>query len=145
MDLKIPHPYTHTRKHTNPTTGYFWTSVLPSPALVTPPQTHTHAPYSLHPRVNIISFSDRWEGSDLVENEATNLHPYYTVIHTHLQTCITLSCTLLPRMTLNVTHFLSLHVKRDEWHRHRLLQEVTYKEGSCKVPNEEVGPPHFTP
>lgn len=96
--------------------------VLPSPALVIPPQmrtnTHARAPCSLYPRVNIISFSDRWEGSDLVENEATNLHPYYTVIHTHLQTCIALSCTLLPRMT----HFLSLHVKRDGWHRHSLFK-----------------------
>lgn len=59
-------------------------SCTPHPSAHT--QTHTHC--SLHPRVNIISFSDRWEGSDLVENEATNLHPYYTVIHTQLQTCM---------------------------------------------------------
>lgn len=115
-----PHPYTHTD---TPTLGtrYFWCA---SQSCTRHPSTDAHihtrarAPCSLYPRVNIISFSDRWEGSDLVENEATNLHPYYTVIHTHLQTCIALSCTLLPRMT----HFLSLHVKRDGWHRHSLFK-----------------------
>lgn len=115
-----PSPLTPTHTQTHQPLVHAISGVLPSPALVIPPQmrtyTHARAPCSLYPRVNIISFSDRWEGSDLVENEATNLHPYYTVIHTHLQTCIALSCTLLPRMT----HFLSLHVKRDGWHRQSL-------------------------
>lgn len=109
IDLKIPLPSTHPRY-----TLYFWTNLLPGPTPLTPPRTQTHTPRSLHPRVNIISFSDRWEGSDLVENEATNLHPYYTVIHTQLQTCmrkLALLCTMLSRMTLTVTHLLSLHVK----------------------------------
>lgn len=114
---------THTHRHTKPWYTLFLVCfpVLHSSPLHRCAHTHTRAlPAACTPRVNIISFSDRWEGSDLVENEATNLHPYYTVIHTHLQTCIALSCTLLPRMTL--THFLSLHVKRDGWRRHSLFK-----------------------
>lgn len=96
-------PHTHTPIHT------LFLDQSASQSRTPHPSTHTdtHTPRSLHPRVNIISFSDRWEGSDLVENEATNLHPYYTVIHTQLQTCmwkLTLLCTMLLRMTLTVTH-----------------------------------------
>lgn len=76
--------------------------------------THTHT-RSSNSTVNIISLYDRWEGSGLIENEVTNLHQYYTPIHTQLQTCmwkLTLWCTALPRMTLSVTHLLHLSVKR---------------------------------
>lgn len=114
------HTHRHTQTFVHAISGPVCFPVLHSSPLHRRAHTHARAPCSLYPRVNIISFSDRWEGSDLVENEATNLHPYYTVIHTHLQTCIALSCTLLPRMTL--THFLSLHVKRDGWHRHSLFK-----------------------
>lgn len=104
------HP-THT--HIPWYTLYLWTNL--SPVLYSSPlKANTHTPCSLHPRANIISFSDRWDISDLVENEATNLHPYYTVIHAQLQTCmwkLTLPCTMLSRVTQTATHFLSLHVK----------------------------------
>lgn len=56
---------------------------------------HTHTTPA-----NIISFSDRWERSDLAENEATNLHPYYTVIPAAWQTCtwmLALAARLLPQ------------------------------------------------
>lgn len=43
---------------------------------------HTHTTPA-----NIISSFDRWERSDLVENQAANLHPYYTVIPARSQTC----------------------------------------------------------
>lgn len=114
IDLRIPLPSTHT--HTSPnTTSIFGPICFPVPHS-SPQHSQTHTTHSLNPIVNIISFSDRWEGSDLMENEATNLHPYYTVIHTQLQTCmckLALSCTMLPRMTLTVTHLLNWYVKEE--------------------------------
>lgn len=106
----------HTHTHTSPnTTSIFGPICFPVPHS-SPQHSQTHTTHSLNPIVNIISFSDRWEGSDLMENEATNLHPYYTVIHTQLQTCmckLALSCTMLPRMTLTVTHLLNWYVKEE--------------------------------
>ena len=105
-------PPLHT--HTSPnTTSIFGPICFPVPHS-SPQHSQTHTTRSLNPIVNIISFSDRWEGSDLMENEPTNLHPYNTVIHTQLQTCmckLALSCTMLPRMTLTVTHLLNWYVK----------------------------------
>lgn len=79
---RSPHPHT---PQTPRYTLYFWINLSLS---------HTHNP------ANIISSSDRWARSDLVENEATNLHPRYTVIGAQLQTCmwmLALAARLLPR------------------------------------------------
>lgn len=137
IDLKIPLPYSHTSPDTHSISGPICFPVLHSSPLKAHTH-HTHTPRSLHPRVNIISFSDRWDRSDLVENEATNLHPYYTVIHTQLQTCmwkLALSCTMLSRLTQTVTHLLNLHVKGGSLKSRNLQKESLIR----------IHPPFFLP
>lgn len=71
-----PYTYTHSRSHTHRL--YFKSNLL----LIHSLSSHIHMSCAPRPIVGIISFSDRWKRSDLLKNEATNLHPYYTGAHT---------------------------------------------------------------